>query len=200
MELFPEVPDDDETQIVIARAQAGDDGAVEALFERLHDYILLSVRVRLGPRLRSVLESRDIFQGVALEAFRDLKNFTPRGPGSYRCYLNQVILNNIRDRMRHFDALKRQGGELMSQSRLQDLPASSGEETYFDASGRFERLEREISSLPEEMRQVLLMRSVDGLASKEVAEMLGKSDAAVRKLYSRALAQLATRMESEAQG
>jgi RNA polymerase sigma-70 factor (ECF subfamily) len=197
MEFFPEVPGDDETQIVVARAQAGDDGAMEGLFERLHDHILLSVRLRLGPRLRSVLESRDIFQGVALEAFRDLKNFTPRGPGSYRYYLNRVILNNIRDRMRHFGALKRQGGELVSQSRLQDLPGKPADETYFDPSGRFERLEREISGLPEEMRQVLLMRSVDGLASKEVAEMLDKSDAAVRKLYSRAVAQLATRMGNE---
>lgn len=60
---------------------------------------------------------------------------------------------------------------------------------------RFERLERAMRLLPPEMEQVL--RQVDGLSSKEAAQVLGKSDAALRKLYSRAVARLGTLMKGE---
>jgi len=192
MELLPRVPDEDETQMMVAQAQAGDDAILEDLFTRLHDHILLAVRLRLGTGLRSVMESRDIFQSVALEAIRDLPKFEARGHGSFRHYLNRMVLNNIRDRANHFNAVKRQGCEAAPQSVLENVPDASSEVTYHDSSGRFERLERQIANLPEEMRQVLVLRAVDGLPSKQVAELLGKSDAAIRKIYSRAVAQLAT--------
>ncbi|MAF67369.1 MAG: RNA polymerase sigma factor [Planctomycetota bacterium] len=194
MTLPPEPPGEEETRFLVARAQAGDDEALENLFQRHHDHLLLAVRLRLGTRLRSMLESADIFQSVALEAFRDLDNFEPREPGSFRHYLNALVLNNIRDRARYFDAAKRQGGEPVPQSQLASLPAGGQGEGYLDLTGRFERLEREIERLPQDMREVLILRSVDGLPSQEVAKMLGKSDAAVRKTYSRAMAHLASRM------
>ena len=74
---------------------------------------------------------------------------------------------------------------------------SGGGNIRVPGSGGFERLERAIQQLPEDMRQVLVLRSVDGLPSQEVARKLGKSDAAVRKAYSRAVAQLASRMGAD---
>ncbi len=53
------------------------------------------------------------------------------------------------------------------------------------------------SLVPEDMRQVLVLRVVDGLPSREVAGILDKSDAAVRKSYSRAMARLVARMNDE---
>ena len=131
-------------------------------------------------------------QVVSLLPFFDLPKFEARGHGSFRHYLNRMVLNNIRDRADHFNAVKRQGCEAAPQSVLENVPDASSEVTYHDSSGRFERLERQIANLPEEMRQVLVLRAVDGLPSKQVAELLGKSDAAIRKIYSRAVAQLAT--------
>ena len=195
--MLSEPPDEDETRFMVARAQAGDERALEDLFRRHHDHLLLAVRLRLGLRLRGELESMDIFQSVALDAFRDLDNFVPREPGSFRHYLNKLVLDRICDRARYFDAAKRRGGERASQNQLKELPAKDSQGSYFDASGRFERLEREIQRLPEDMRQVLILRSVDGLPSQEVAKMLDKSDAAVRKSYSRAVAHLATHLGDE---
>jgi DNA-directed RNA polymerase specialized sigma24 family protein len=40
------------------------------------------------------------------------------------------------------------------------------------------------------MREVILLHRIDGLPSKDVAARTGRSDAAVRKLYSRALQRL----------
>ncbi|MEM9803161.1 MAG: sigma-70 region 4 domain-containing protein [Planctomycetota bacterium] len=67
----------------------------------------------------------------------------------------------------------------------------SVEPVYRDA-GRYERLERALAALPAELREVVVLRRIDGLESKEVAALLGRSDDAVRKAYSRAMARLAT--------
>ena len=40
------------------------------------------------------------------------------------------------------------------------------------------------------MHEMLLLRKVDGLSSKEAAQRTGRTDAAARQLYSRALARL----------
>jgi RNA polymerase sigma-70 factor (ECF subfamily) len=195
--LFPQAPDEDLTLALVARAQSGDDDALNGLFERYHDHLLLAVRLRLGRQLRSVLESADVFQSVALEAIRDLGDFTPRGADSFRHYLNRLVLNKIRDRARYFGAAKRQGTQRASQTHLEELSSPPESVTYHDASGRFESLEREIALLPEDMRQVLMLRTVDGLPSQEVAQLIGKSDASVRKTYSRAVARLCLRIDSK---
>jgi len=182
---------------LIADAQRGDREALERVFQRCHDHLLLAVRLRLGRRLRSVLESGDVFQSVALEVLRDLGDFVPRGSGSFRRYLNQLVLNKIRDRARYFDAGKRRAAPSAPRERLEDLPARESAAGYLDPLGRFERLEREIARLPEDMRRVVILRRVDGLPSKEVARLLGKSDATVRKTYSRALGRIAARMSEE---
>lgn len=51
-------------------------------------------------------------------------------------------------------------------------------------------LERALSSLAPEDRQIVMMRAVTGLGSREIGESLGMSDTAVRSRYSRAIAKL----------
>jgi len=195
--IYPQAPDEDASLDLVARAQAGDDKALNRLFAYYHDHILLAVRLHLGTGLRSMLESGDVFQSVAMAAFADLEHFEPRGEGSFRAYLNRLVLNKIRGRARHFGAGKRKGAPHVSQTQLEQLASDQSDLTYHDSTGRFERLEREIRRLPDDMRQVLLMRTIDGLSSEEVAKALGKSDAAVRKSYSRAVARLSARIHDE---
>jgi RNA polymerase sigma-70 factor (ECF subfamily) len=52
------------------------------------------------------------------------------------------------------------------------------------------RLALAIESLPADQRKVMRMRYVDGLATKEIAERLGKSDVAVRVMLSRTVQKL----------
>ena len=47
-----------------------------------------------------------------------------------------------------------------------------------------------ISALPEEGREAIRLRYVEGRPSKEIAESLGKSDAAIRVLLSRTVKKL----------
>ena len=188
-----DVPYEGVTVDLLARIRAGDDAAWEALYRRYHDDLLFAVRAHLGPGMRSKLESEDVLQSVAIQALKALPSFEPRGPGSLRHYLHKMIVNKIRDRADYHAAAKRGGGVRLATSELQRLP-DGAEPTYHDGA-RFEQLERALRLLPPEMERVIVLRKVDGLTSKETAEALGKSDAAVRKLYSRAIARLGALMK-----
>ena len=60
---------------LVKRIQAGERAAWDELYARYHDQLLLAARLRLGPGLRRHLTSEDVFQSVALEAFRALERF-----------------------------------------------------------------------------------------------------------------------------
>ncbi|MEQ1891511.1 MAG: sigma-70 family RNA polymerase sigma factor [Planctomycetota bacterium] len=176
---------------LVKRIQGGERAAWNELYARYHDQLLLAARLRLGPGLRRHLTSEDVFQSVALEAFRALERFEYRGPGSLETWLRTLVLNKIRDRADTFGAQKRAGDVALDDALASSLaePAPA----YHDGA-RYERLERALAELEPVARELLLLRKLEGLSSKEAAARLGLSDDAARKAYSRALARLATRM------
>jgi RNA polymerase sigma-70 factor (ECF subfamily) len=190
MEVFPPAPDESGSLDLIKRLQAGDSGAWSELYRRYHDQLLFAARMRLGSRLRAFVQSEDIFQSVARDAFLALRRFEYRGPGSLERYLRQMVLNKIRDQADMAGAQKRAGAVPLD-AELADSLAARGSEPHYHDEAAYERLEHALSALPEELREILLLRKIDGLTSQEVAERTGKTDAAVRKAMSRALARLA---------
>ena len=57
------------------------------------------------------------------------------------------------------------------------------------------RLRESVASLSEDRRQVVILRFVDGLTAREIGEVLGRSEGAVRVLQHRALRELAVLLE-----
>jgi RNA polymerase sigma-70 factor (ECF subfamily) len=180
---------------LVRRIQAGDREAWERLYLRYHDALLFAIRSRLGSGLRAWLQSEDILQSVVKDALRDLERFEPRGPGSLAHYLHVCVLNKIRGKAATFGTEKRAGEQRLPGSVLDALPERSGEPRYLDGA-RYERLEAGLSQLPEPMREVVLLRSVEGLSNDEAAGVLAKTPAATSKLYNRALARLGTWMQA----
>jgi RNA polymerase sigma-70 factor (ECF subfamily) len=182
---------------LVQRIRQGDRAAWDELYARYHDQLLLAVRLRLGSGLRRFLTSEDIFQSVALEAFRSLSEFEYRGQGSLEAYLRTLVVNKIRDRADTFTAKKRAGsvplGEALAESLAEPGPR------YHDAE-RYERLERALNALPEDQRELIVLRKLEGLSSKEVAARLGLTDDAARKAFSRAMARLTTLLSAPGGG
>jgi len=194
MDELPSAPDEATSLALVGRIQRGESTAWEELYRRYHDQLLLTVRMRLSSNLRAVLQSEDVFQSVALEAFSALDRFEYRGRGSLERYLKQMVLNKIRDRARTFAAEKRGGGRAPAEVDVDALAGAEPERVGYYQAEVYERLERAIQNLPDDMREVLLLRRIEGLTSREVAERLGKSDAAVRQIAARAMARLTTSM------
>jgi RNA polymerase sigma-70 factor (ECF subfamily) len=173
---------------LVRRIRAGERDAWDDLYARYHDQLLLTVRLRLGQELRRHLESEDVLQNVALDAFRALPRFEYRGAGSLEAYLRTLVVNELRDRADAFSAAKRAGTVPLEG----DAPArAASEPCYLDAE-RYERLERALRALPSDQREIVVLRRLEDLTGKEVAARLGMSDEAARKAYSRAMAHLTT--------
>lgn len=197
--MDPVLRSEDESLLpLLERIRDGDSAAWNEFFERYHDELLFSIRARLGTRLRSMLESEDVFQSVAIEALSALPRFEPRHPGSLKGFLNRIVLNKIRDRAGAFSAKKRAGGVPLTDSLLERTPDS--EPVGYREPERYLQLERCLARLPDEMRQIVVLRRLEGLSSQEAAERMDRSDAAARKLYSRALARLSALMRGEPSG
>jgi RNA polymerase sigma factor (sigma-70 family) len=177
---------------LVDRIQSGDASAWEEFYARYHDPLLFAIRCRLGTGLRSRLQSEDVLQSVVADAFRDLARFRPLGPGSLSHYLHVCVLNKIRSKAEFHAASKRSGAVPLSESLAESLAAQEGPDLDYVDAARYERLERALSVLPEDMREAVLLRAVEGLSNQEAAAALGKSEEATSKLYNRALARLGT--------
>lgn len=63
-----------------------------------------------------------------------------------------------------------------------------------DQAQRMKAVLREMERLPKGERHVLLLSAIEELGTKEMAEILGRSESAVRALLSRARARLSERL------
>ena len=133
--------------------------------------------------VRDVATSEDIAQEAFLKAWQGLD--TLRNHASFLPWLRQITRNLARDYLRatRLRPLTGQGAE-MAINMAAD-PSASPDERLLQTEQ--ERAAADIiSSLPEDSRETLLLYYREGQRSKQVAALLGLSDAAVRKRLSRA--------------
>jgi len=182
-----------------------DPEAVAACVEAHRPRLLAFVAHRMGPALRQRLDPDDIVQEVSLAAVRPAHAPAPaeapqREPFAWLCHVaEQRIIDAHR---RYFATTKRHAGrEVSIDARRETGDGEGGFESLLAVSmttpsqamsrdAKEFRLALAIESLPADQRKVMRMRYVDGLATKEIAERLGKSDVAVRVMLSRTVQKL----------
>lgn len=174
---------------LLARIQNGDQEAWNDLYLRYRDRLLFTIRCQLGPALRARLQSEDVLHSVVRQALGDLERFRPQDEAALGRYLHVCVLNKIKKKGTFFTA-KRRGDEVpLSDSLLARLPGA-GPDRYLDHE-RYDALERALQALPEPMREVVLLRTVQGLSNQETAAAIGKSAEATAKIWQRAIARMA---------
>jgi len=132
---------------------------------------------------RDVASSEDIAQEAFISAWHNLPRL--RNPSSFLPWLRQITRNLAQDHLRRNGnrALDGEAAEIAIQQAAD--PASCPMETAIEDERNAIAADL-ISELPEETREVLLLFYREGQSSKQVARLLGLSDAAVRKRLSRA--------------
>lgn len=189
---------------LIARIRLHEGEALGEFVGRIRAPLYAFIERQLGQALRRKIESDDVFQETCAEAVRSLPtvDLTDREPFSWLCQLAERRI--IDAHRRFFGAQKRDadrevaldaggggsGGD--SPVGLINMLAMSitTPSQVFSRNAREARLSDAIAALPEEQRQALQMRYVENLPSKEIAEKLGKSDAAIRVMLTRSLKKL----------
>ncbi len=182
---------------LVRRIRAGDADAWTDLYARYRDPLLLAIRLRLGSGLRRRLDSEDVLQSVMKDAVAGIGGFEPRGAGSLLRWLRVRATNKIRRRAAWHGARKRSGDVPLDAAFAGGDPAGDPRAIAYRDAERYEKLERAMRDLPEEMREVVLLRQVEGLSNEEAAAVLRKTPEAASKSHARAMARLALRLGAQ---
>jgi len=179
----------------VERASRGDAAAVALLLERHLPGLRAWLRLRAGRILLAKESSSDLAQSVCREILEHAGRFQYAGEAQFRKWLYTTALRKIAHRYEHFDAAKRRAPragtrdpELLEACATLLTPSR-------DAIAREElaRTADAFEKLSDEHREVILLSRLVGLSAREIGEEMGRSEAAVRQLLRRALADLAVR-------
>ncbi|MCC7087392.1 MAG: sigma-70 family RNA polymerase sigma factor [Pirellulales bacterium] len=200
-------PDEIADDGLVIRVRAGDADALGEFLVARRPQLMAFLERRLGAGLRRKIEPDDLFQDVSAEAVRSLGDvdLNERDPFNWLC---QVAERRIIDAHRRFFGSQKRdagrevslnaGGVDTSRGGLINLLVASmtTASQAFSRDQRQMRLLSALDQLPEEHREALKLRYLEGLPSKQIAEKLNKTDGAIRVMLTRSLAKLQQILEA----
>ncbi len=170
---------------------------VDELLARYLPSLRAFVRLRMGAELRAKEESSDIVQSVAREVLHHAERFQHGGESGFREWLFTTAHRKVVNHLQHWRADKRRSGldvglpeELAGLTPTPSRHASAREELA--------AVEGAFDALSPEQRDVVSWSRLLGLSHAEIAQRVGKTEVAVRKILSRGLARLAAVLAGEA--
>jgi RNA polymerase sigma-70 factor, ECF subfamily len=191
-------PGEYEDRELLARAQAGDVDAFEALVERHRDDVFaLALRMT-----RSEADAAEITQDTFLSAYQHLPEF--RGDAAFGSWVYRIAANNSLMRLRTQRVKKAaeeelRGPEFNERGSLVEPPnrtfTRAAEDEVLDAELR-RAIQQATDQLPDAYREVFLLKDVDGLSYEQIAEITGDSVPAIKSRLHRARLSLRDAIEA----
>ena len=178
------VPPAEDELMLARRVAGGDPAAFESLMRRYNRRLYRLARASL----RDDAEAKDALQDAYLNAYRAIGNF--RGDATLSTWLSRLVLNECGMRQRR-SARRRDIIPLVSSeaSMAETENVADVAEGPDRAAARTQMrsiLESKVSGLPEALRVVFVLRSVEELSVAETAETLGITQETVRMRHFRA--------------
>jgi RNA polymerase sigma-70 factor (ECF subfamily) len=197
------------TIVLVRRAQEGDQQALERIINRYYERVRKIVRIRLGPKLRTALDSGDILQDTFIAAARRFKDFEPRDEASLINWLSKLAEHQITDAAAHYNAKKRDISRRVSLEKSQSPDEDSGPGLAADPpddgpspsevavqAEEASIVEECLHELPEQYRDLILMRNYAGSTWADIAKKTHRpSEAAARMMHARAMVELGKLMK-----
>ena len=186
---------------LVERIRGGDADALAVYIDGHRPQLISFINRHLSDAMRRKVEPDDLLQEVSVDCVRSLgdADLSAREPF---CWLCHVAEQRIIDAHRKFfgtqkrDAgrevpLGRSGGET-GQPAIVDLLVVSitSPSKAFSRDQKQMRMLAAIETLSQECRDAIRMRYVEDMATKDIAERLGKSDVGVRVMLTRAIQKL----------
>src|SRR5215475_13449400 len=162
-----------DTEHLLDRAAAGDGAARDQLLQRHRRRLGHMVAVRLDPRLAARVDPSDVVQETLAEAAANLDRYVRERPLPFYPWLRQLAQRRLIElHRRHVQARRRSVTREVGPTGLPEHSALA------------------LAALPEQDREVLVLRILEALPTRETAAILGISEVAVRSRQVRALDRL----------
>ena len=180
---------------LVSRLQRGDDDAFEAIV-RAHGGRLLSVARRL---LGNDADAQDAVQDAFIRAFKAIHTF--EGRAQLSTWLHRIVVNTALMKLRQ----RRRHPEDSMDELLPDFQ-SDGHQTVASRDWSDAVLERKetaalvrdaIARLPDQYREVLVLRDIEDHDTAETAELLGTTPTAIKVRLHRARQALRTLLDHQ---
>ena len=152
-------------EVLIDRLRGGDAAAGEALCRRHHEPLMRYLQRLVGPHL-----AEELYQQTWLSVLHHLDRFNAASTaGGFKAWLFRIATNKANDHWRSSgrEKVARDGLMRMSES----LAPDAGHR--LEGTEQQDRLRRALEQLPENQRQVLLLRFYSDMKFVEIAEVLG---------------------------
>ena len=177
---------------LVRACQRGEDGALDALIRATYaDVYSLCRRMLANPD-----EAADATQEVYLRVTRSVLGF--RGESAFGTWLHRVTVNVCLTALRRRSKARETGTAASAtpfavpgDPRAERLAGrEAGPEELAERGDLAARCEAALQLLPEDARTVVVLRDIEGLSTRDVAELLDVSENVVKTRLSRAHAKL----------
>lgn len=152
---------------LVAAAAAGDHDAFDALVRRHERSIVNLARALTG----GASDAEDLAQEAFIRAWKSLGQF--RGDSTFRTWLHGIALNVIRTHRGRLARLRRMLFSAPADAEHDPLEQAAVEDRVDRALELRDGIDRALAQLPDELRAALVLRDVQGLEYREIAEALG---------------------------
>jgi RNA polymerase sigma-70 factor (ECF subfamily) len=157
----------EKTRLAVARAREGDQNALRYLYVTYSHNIYGYVR----SIVRDDHEAEDVTQHVFAKLMTTLHKYDDRGVPFF-AWLLRLARNVAIDHLR--------ANRLTPTENVLDPDASTGSDL-----GQSEAVRAALATLPEEQREVVVLRHVVGLTPGEIADRMGRSESSIHGLHHR---------------
>jgi len=167
----------------IQQVLGGNSGMFELLMRRYNERVYRAARAIV----RDEQEAEDVMQQAYVNAFTHLRQFN--GSAQFSTWLTRIAINEALARVRRLGRYQTFDDDVSDVELVASESAHSPERQAFSGELR-QLLEWAVDELPDGMREVFVLREVEGLSTAEVAECLDVSEDVVKARLSRGRAAL----------
>jgi len=181
----PPLEPEQERSLVLA-VQSGDAGAARELYHRYREQVYNLVVYSIG----DPVHAQDLLQTVFMKVFRGLPRF--RFQSSLATWIYRITHNECQDHHRHRSAVHVPLEAILGSPAEIDSGPLSDHQHAIEERGAIVR--RAVMRLPLKMREVIVLRYVEGLSYEDMGRVLRCAPGTVASRLSRALTELEERL------
>ena len=187
-------------QALIKEALQGNRDAIGQLLDRHRPYLKMLTQRAIEGELNARIDDSDLVQQTWLAAFRHFDSFEGKDEAQFVAWLRKIHERNITDTIRkHIGAEKRSISNEQpvgnSESGLPHLSTLSPSQRVMQAEEAV-KLAEAMETIPEDQREAVRLRHLEGKTLAELATHFERSETAVASLLKRGLANLRHRLKN----